>query len=290
MSNELVTKEMNHAQYIDHNLAVIANQSKLNETDLAFFAIQCKRTGLDPITRQIYALPIGGKLTITASIDGLRLIAERSGKYEGQTPAMWCGDDGKWLDVWLDVKPPRACKVGVYKSGFREALYATALFNEYVTTSGPMWKKMPALMISKVAESLALRKAFPNEMSGIYSENELDQASQEQAKDVTEPKKHIVEKVADVKTANAQSKDLEFLSTYVVKVGKKFAGKMIGEIDPAELESYLFDYLEKGAKKSGKPLTGDFLEFFNNGSAYLKLFVNHDAAPPKLDEEEQLPF
>lgn len=286
--------ELTHSQYIDHNLAVIANQSKLNDKDLAFFAIQCKRTGLDPITRQIYALPIGGKLTITASIDGLRLIAERSGKYEGQTPAMWCGDDGKWLDVWLDAKPPKACKVGVYKSGFREALYATALFTEYVTTSGPMWKKMPALMISKVAESLALRKAFPNEMSGIYSENEMDQASQEQAKDVTpqpqEPKKHIVEKVAEVKAAATPGETLESLGDYVVQFGKKLAGQKLKNIDPTQLESYIFDYLEQNSKKTNQPLTGAALELFEKGSAYLKLFVTTEPEPPKVDEGESIPF
>lgn len=287
MSNELITKEMNHAQYIDHNLAVIANQTNLNDKDLAFFAIQCKRTGLDPITRQIYALPIGGKLTIMASIDGLRLIAERSGKYEGQTPAMWCGEDGKWLDVWLDSKPPKACKVGVYKSGFREALYATALFGEYVTTSGPMWKKMPALMISKVAESLALRKAFPNEMSGIYSDTELDQAAtppQDDQKDVT-PKQ-----TQEVKTYAPRAETIEELGEYVVQFGKKLAGQKLKNIDPIQLESYLYDYLEQGAKKNNQPLTGGALELFNKGSAYLKLFVKHDAAPPKNDNEESLPF
>lgn len=286
MSNELVTKEMNHAQYIDHNLAVIANQTKLNDKDLAFFAIQCKRTGLDPITRQIYALPIGGKLTIMASIDGLRLIAERSGKYEGQTPAMWCGEDGKWLDVWLDSKPPKACKVGVYKNGFREALFATALFSEYVTTSGPMWKKMPALMISKVAESLALRKAFPNEMSGIYSDTELDQAttvSQDNSKDVTPPQ------TQETKTYTPRTETIEELGEYVVQFGKKLAGQKLKNIDPIQLESYIFDYLEQGAKKTNTPLTGGALDLFNKGSAYLKLFVNH-SAPPKVDTEDQMPF
>lgn len=285
MSNELVAREQQHAQYIDHNLAVIANQSKLNEKDLAFFAIQCKRTGLDPITRQIYALPIGGKLTITASIDGLRLIAERSGKYEGQTPAMWCGEDGKWVDVWLDSKPPKACKVGVYKSGFREALYATALFNEYVTTSGPMWKKMPALMISKVAESLALRKAFPNEMSGIYSENEMDQASLDLAKDVTEPKKHIVEKVADV-AAQAILEPIDF-GSYVINFGKKMAGKKLTDFHVDDHIGML-TWLDDQVKKNGKPLSDKAKDYYDVANAYVKSQIGDP--PPKLDDEEQLPF
>ena len=184
--NELVVRENQHIKYIDDNLQMIQNQNKLNDSDLKNFAIQCKRTGLDPITRQIYAIPMQGRLNIMASIDGLRLIAERSGLYEGQTAPEWCGPDGKWVDVWLKKEPPSACKVGVHKNKFKEPLIAIAIFDEYAKkTNGKldfMWSKMPALMIAKVAESLALRKAFPNEMSGIYSTEEMDQAvGQDQA-------------------------------------------------------------------------------------------------------------
>ena len=127
-AKELMLKEQSHVSYIDQNLDLIANQNKLNPEDLKNFAIQCKRTGLDPITRQIYAIPNNGKLTIMASIDGLRLIAERSGEYEGQTAPQWCGDDGIWKDVWLSKETPRACKIGVYKTKFREPLVAIAIF------------------------------------------------------------------------------------------------------------------------------------------------------------------
>ena len=191
-AKELMLKEQSHVSYIDQNLDLIANQNKLSPEDLKNFAIQCKRTGLDPITRQIYAIPNNGKLTIMASIDGLRLIAERSGEHEGQTAPQWCGDDGIWKDVWLSKETPRACKIGVYKTKFREPLVAIAIFEEYAgrhlyddTKYGKykrgdlthMWAKMPALMIAKVAEALALRKAFPNEMSGIYSTGEMEQAN-----------------------------------------------------------------------------------------------------------------
>lgn len=189
MSKELTVS--NHSDYIENNLAIIQNQYDLSKKDLEFFAIQCKRTNLDPITRQIYAIPNNGKLTIMASIDGLRLIAERSGAYEGQTKPEWCDENGKWVDIWLSKKPPTAARIGVFKTKFREPLYGVALFDEYAGKYAYddsksfkykkgdltfMWAKMPALMIAKVAEALALRKAFPNEMSGIYSTEEMEQS------------------------------------------------------------------------------------------------------------------
>lgn len=152
------------------------------------FLAHCQRTGLDPIARQIYAICRKGRWGIQVSIDGARLIAERSGGYEGQTAAQWTADGREWFDVWLDQKAPAAARVGVYRKGFREAVYGVARFSEY-NAGGPMWQKMPATMIAKCAESLALRKAFPQDLSGLYTSEEMDQAGQPQqaAQAVEEP-------------------------------------------------------------------------------------------------------
>lgn len=144
--------------------------------DLAFFFHQAQRTGLDPFARQIYMINRGGKYGIQTSIDGFRIIAQRSGEYAGQVGPFWCGDDGQWVDVWLKTTPPVAAKVGVYRSNFDEPLYSVAKWDSYSQPNNPIWKKMPDLMLAKCAESLALRKAFPNDMSGIYTDEEMSQA------------------------------------------------------------------------------------------------------------------
>lgn len=146
-----------------------------SDGELKLFLAIAGRTGLDPFARQIFFVKRGGIGQTTISIDGFRLIAERSGKYEGQLGPYWCGPDGEWKDVWLKDEPPAAAKVGVMRAGFREPLFAVANFSAY-NAGSPIWKKMPALMVSKVAEMLALRRSFPLELSGIYGVEEMEQA------------------------------------------------------------------------------------------------------------------
>ena len=162
------------------------------DDELAFFLEYCERTGLDPIARQIYLSERrsqrNGEWIVTrtpeVTIDGFRVIAERSGKYLGQVGPFWCAKDGNWKDVWLGDEPPAAAKVGVLVAGFREPLYAIALYREYVQVTrdgqpNTMWKKMPASQLAKCAESLALRKALPRKMSGLYTREEMEQSTNE---------------------------------------------------------------------------------------------------------------
>jgi phage recombination protein Bet len=145
------------------------------DEELQLFLHVCRRTGLDPFARQIYAVKRAGKMTIQTSIDGFRLIAERTGKYTGQIGPLWAGTDLAWTEVWTKDRPPYVAKIGILRSDFTEPLWAIAKWAEYVPQSGQdhMWKKMPAHMLGKVAEALALRRAFPQELSGLYGEEEV---------------------------------------------------------------------------------------------------------------------
>jgi phage recombination protein Bet len=142
--------------------------------ELRLFAYACQRTGLDPFSKQIYAIKRGGKMTIQAGIDGLRSIAERTGQLDG-SETHWCGEDGVWTDVWLSSKPPAAAKTILHRKGASHPFVGVARFADYNAGQG-LWSKMPAAMIAKCSEALALRKAFPADLSGVYSTDEMDQA------------------------------------------------------------------------------------------------------------------
>lgn len=162
-----------------------------SEDELALFIEQCRRTGLDPFARQIYSVrrkqwnsqsrSYEEAQVIQVSIDGFRLTADRTHKYAGQVGPWWCGADGEWKEVWLNDSPPAAAKVGVLRHDFHQPLYAIALYKSYVQTnshSEPVsrWKTDPAGMLAKCAEALALRRAFPHELSGLYTTEEMGQA------------------------------------------------------------------------------------------------------------------
>lgn len=148
------------------------------DLELELFLHACKRTGLDPLMKQIYAIKRRNNKTgqedmsIQTGIDGYRLIADRTGHYAGSDEPQYVIAEDGWPDV---------ASVTVHKivGGVRCPFSASARWKEYAQDTSPMWKKMPFLMLGKCAEALALRKAFPAELSGVYTHEEMMQSDEE---------------------------------------------------------------------------------------------------------------
>ena len=152
----------------------------LTDLELSFFLEVARVTGLNPLQRQVYAIKRRDfqsgidKMTIQTGIDGYRAVAARTGQHAGTTDATYDSEDGD-CPRWARVTVYRL--VGVVKAEFT----ATARWAEYRQAKrdgAPMglWGKMPYLMLAKCAEALALRKAFPAELSGVYTHEEMQQA------------------------------------------------------------------------------------------------------------------
>lgn len=151
------------------------------DVELKLFLQVCNKSGLDPFSRQIHAVKrwnakeSRNDMTIQVGIDGLRLIAARSGAYVGSDDPVYVFEKGQRF--------PHSASVTVWKlvGGQKCAFTATAYWEEFYPgdSQGFMWKKMPRTMLAKAAEAQALRKGFPNETSGLYIDEELHRADAE---------------------------------------------------------------------------------------------------------------
>jgi phage recombination protein Bet len=164
--------------------------------DLSVFFHVCQRSGLDPFAKQIYMIGrnsrelVDGewrnvvKQTIQTGIDGFRLIGRRAADRANHAVSVsapeWAHEDGSWRPVWRKAwGRPVAARVTIHRGG--EPFVAVALFDEYAQTKRDgeltqMWAQRPAGQIAKCAEALAWRLAFPQDLSGIYADVEMEQA------------------------------------------------------------------------------------------------------------------
>lgn len=179
----------NNSHYFNQQqIEILKNSICKGATNEEFevFLMACQKTQLDPFMRQIYAVKRwDGRLkretmTIQTGIDGYRLIAERTERYApGPKPTFEYDNHGNLISATAYVKK-------MTKDGTWHIVEAEAFLDEYCQTSidkntgekkaTGMWNSMQRNQLAKCAESLALRKAFPAEMSGVYTKEEMKQA------------------------------------------------------------------------------------------------------------------
>ncbi len=157
----------------------------LTVPEMQLFAMVAHHTGLDPFTKQIYAIKRGGKVIHQTGIDGYRSTAERTKGYRGSDAPVFepcdCGDDKDSPTVH-----PKIARVTVYRAysdGIRPQV-GEARWHELKPkhTRGnygyadDMWWQMPENQLAKCAEANGLRKAFPRVLGGVYIAEEMEQA------------------------------------------------------------------------------------------------------------------
>lgn len=142
----------------------------LTDPEFILFVEHCKGTGLNPFKKEVWAIKAGGRLQVMTGINGYWQIANRHPQFDGAETGM-INANGEWvksvpgndfLGAW--------CRV--YRKDRKIAMEGEAFLSDYKKGT-PIWTQTPRIMIKKVAESIALRKAFPQELNGTYTEEEM---------------------------------------------------------------------------------------------------------------------
>lgn len=177
-----VDPEISAAVAIYERLAPLKDALGLKDLtvpELQLFAMVAHHTGLDPFTKQIYAVKRDGKVNHQTGIDGYRAVAESKGggQYAGSDePTFEPCDCGQ-----LPKDHPKVARVVIHRilpNGHVMNQVGIARWHELYTGNAQqfMWKQMPQNQLAKCAEANGLRKAFPRVLGGVYIAEEMEQA------------------------------------------------------------------------------------------------------------------
>ena len=160
----------------------------------------CKARGLDIFKKPVHIVPIWDKKkgrlveTVWPGIAELRTTAARTGDYAGKDAPEWGPDKTQQFDSNVTVTFPEWCRVTVHKIvhghrvGYTGEVYwiETYASKGKANTPNEMWRKRARGQLAKCAEAEALRAAFPEEIGGEHSAEEME--GQETLIDVTPPR------------------------------------------------------------------------------------------------------
>lgn len=161
--------------------------ANLSDSELQLFAMVAHHTGLDPFTKQIYAIKRGGRVTHQTGIDGYRSSAERTQQYAGSDESTYeecaCGqaDSPPQHPMIARVVVRRIRPDGAVIEQTGVARWHELKPDHRKPQNGgdwldAMWWKQPYNQLAKCAEANGLRKAFPRVLGGVYITDEMQQA------------------------------------------------------------------------------------------------------------------
>jgi phage recombination protein Bet len=299
--NELQVKQNGQIGIFPQNRVEIIKNTLckgITDTELELFSIICERTGLDPFSRQIYVVKRKNNktgrddITIQTGIDGFRLIASRTGLHMGTPDTEFEYDKDENL-----IKATVIVYKWNEKSQTKCEFTATAYLTEYMPSGNLnfMWQKMPRVMLEKCAEAKALRKAFPQELSGLYESSEMDQAYDSDASSsnnttIKETKKSIPKKEVNKEEPKKDVKQLtpEQLTPEQLQY-KELYDSLLGLCSEMVVNhGFMEDDVKKLIESVGKPKLKDY---DYHGLLVLKDVLNQaiiDKLPTDEDDEDDL--
>lgn len=136
--------------------------SGLTDPEYELFCETCRHTGLNPVTKEIWAIKAGGRLQIMAGINGFLKIANSHPQFDGMETEVATDQEGRIVSATAKV----------YRKDRKYPSVGVALLAEFKGNT-PIWSKMPSVMLLKVAKSHAIREAFSLELAGLYTPEEM---------------------------------------------------------------------------------------------------------------------
>jgi phage recombination protein Bet len=151
-----------------------------SDSDKMNFITFCLANQINPIKKQAYLMGYDSKngpsFSTIVSISGYTAIAMQTGLCAGIDQPRFTYN-GNQLD---------SCSITVYrlvkgeKCGFSgTAYYSERVGKKYDGSLTEPWAKQPKTMLEKCAKAAALRNAFPDQLSGVYTEDEMPKADVE---------------------------------------------------------------------------------------------------------------
>jgi len=192
MKNEVAVKAVNYVEYespyglvqLDTNIVknhLTKGNAKITDSEVMLFLELCKRQKLDPfVTGEVFLIKYkeGVPAQTVVGYNTYKRRAEENPNYLGKEEGIVVqrGNDIVKKDGAC-LYPQETllggwCKVSYLKNGYQVYSYKECEMSEY-RQENTMWRTKPAMMICKVAVSQALRDAFPKEMNGLYTAEEL---------------------------------------------------------------------------------------------------------------------
>lgn len=239
------------ARYSPDDLELIRRFVAPSSTDheLSFFLEYAQARGLNPFEGEVVGVsrwsakekrPV---MTIQTTVRGERTLAERTGLYGGQDPPEWCGPDGRWVEVWLDLeKPPAAARVAVYRKDWARPAVGVARYASYVQVNKDkcpvgLWLTAPDLMLAKCAEAAALRKAFSSGRD-LSAASKVSMEARRVGLD-DDGRHALVEQVTDGRTSSTRDltdEELLEMRAELVRLQGEAEAVVVEDLTPEEVE------------------------------------------------------
>lgn len=188
MANELVKYALDNGQDIEvteqdvRDLLSAGGQMADNVTaaEIKAFMRLCQAQRLNPFTKDAYIVKYGSSpATIITGKEAFTKRAFRNKKFKGMEAGITVYSNNALQRRDGSLLLPGEQLVGgwckVYVDGYAAPMFDEVSFNEY-STGKSNWARIPATMIRKVAITHALREAFPEDLGGLYGEEEMGQA------------------------------------------------------------------------------------------------------------------